>query len=192
MDESRFTTVQTPGKVVSSLGKKQVGASTSQERGELTTIACTINAAGNALPPFYTFKRARWNNAFLNGTPVGSTGAANKTAWMNTEVFSNQYLPFFITNSRCSQDKPVLLLLDNHVSHVSLETIVLAKNSGVVLLTLSPHTSHHLQPLDRTVFGPMKIFFNRALDDCMRSNPGRSLTIYDTGALSARLHVLKQ
>lgn len=63
---------------------------------------------------------------------------------------------------------------------------MLAKSSGVVLLTLPPHTSHRLQPLDRTVFGPMKCFFNRALDDFMRSNPGRSVTIYDVGGLSAR------
>lgn len=186
MDESGFTTVQAPGKVVSTLGKKQVGATTSQERGELTTLACTINAAGNALPPFYIFKRVRWNPSFLTGTPAGSEGAANKTAWMTTEVFSTQYLPFFITNTRCSPDRPVLLILDNHVSHVSLETIVLAKNSGVILLTLPPHTSHRLQPLDRTVFGPMKTFFNRALDDHMRSYPNVSITIYDTGALSAR------
>ncbi|XP_067931002.1 uncharacterized protein [Watersipora subatra] len=184
-DESRFATVQTPGKVVSSLGKKKVGATTSQERGELTTIACTINAAGNALQPFYIFKRVRWNNASLNGTPVGLIGTAIKTAWMDTEVLSNQNLPFLITNSRCSQDKPVLLLLDNHVSHVSLKTIVLAKNSGVVLLTLPSHTSHRLRPLDRTVFGTMKIFFNGALDDCMRSNPDRSIYTYDTEALYA-------
>lgn len=74
MDESGFRTVQVPGNVVSSLGKKQVGATRSQERGELTTLACTVNAAGNALPPFYIFKRVRWNPGFLIGAPAGSVG----------------------------------------------------------------------------------------------------------------------
>lgn len=186
MDESGFTTVQTPSRVVSTQGKKQVGATTSQERGELTTLACTVNAQGNTLPPFYIFRRVRWNSAFLSGAPNGSTGTANKSAWMTVDIFSEKYLPFFITQTRCTPQNPVLLILDNHCSHVSLEAVGAAKDAGVVLLTIPPHTSHRLQPLDRTIFGPMKQYFNTAMDDFMRSNPGRSITIYDVGALTQR------
>lgn len=87
MDESGFTTTQSPSRVVSTQGK-QVGATTSQERGELTTMACTVNAIGNALPPFYIFKRVRWNNAFLLGTSAGSVGGVDKSAWMTCDIFA--------------------------------------------------------------------------------------------------------
>lgn len=186
MDESGFTTVQNPGKVISTKGKKQVGATTSQERGELTTLACTVNALGNSLPPFYIFKRVRWNDCFLNGAPAGSTGTASKSAWMTIQIFVEFYLPFVIKHTRCSKEKPILLILDNHCSHISLESVTLAKDSGVVLLTLPPHTSHRLQPLDRTVFGPMKTYFNRAMDNFMRTHPKRSINIYDIGGLTER------
>lgn len=77
MDESGFTTVQKLDKVIRTKGKKQVGATTSLERGELTNLACTINALGNSLSPFYIFKRVRWNEASLNGAPAGSTATAS-------------------------------------------------------------------------------------------------------------------
>ena len=56
-DESGCTTVQKPKDVVTERGKKQVGAITSAERGELVTVVYTINAAGNVLPPMLIFSR---------------------------------------------------------------------------------------------------------------------------------------
>lgn len=53
----------------------------------------------------------------------------------------------------------------------------------LVLLTLPPHCSHRLQPLDRSVYGPMKSYFNSAVDDWTQSNPGNSVTIYEMGSL---------
>ncbi|KAJ8894679.1 hypothetical protein PR048_007344, partial [Dryococelus australis] len=47
------------------------------------------------------------------------------------------------------------------------------------MLTFPPHTSRKLQPLDKTVFGPFKQFYNVAWNEWMLSNPGKPLTIYD-------------
>ena len=54
MDETAVTTVQQPKKVIAKKGLKQVGAITSAERGTLVTLACTINAIGNSIPPFFS------------------------------------------------------------------------------------------------------------------------------------------
>ena len=50
-DETGCSTVQPPKAVVTKRGTKQVGAVTSQERGELVTVAYAINASGSSLPP---------------------------------------------------------------------------------------------------------------------------------------------
>ena len=44
LDETGVTTVHKPGKVISVMGKKQVGATASQERGESVTLCCTVNS----------------------------------------------------------------------------------------------------------------------------------------------------
>ncbi|CAH1961297.1 unnamed protein product [Acanthoscelides obtectus] len=53
------------------------------------------------------------------------------------------------------------------------------ENRSKCLVGFPPHTSHKLQPLDRTVFGPLKRYFNSAADAWLRSNPGKVMNIYD-------------
>lgn len=72
-----------------------------------------------------------------------------------------------------------MLLLDNHSLYLSIAGLDFAKENGVVMLSFPTHYSHKLQPLDRTVFGPLKKAVNRACDSWMVSNPGKSMTIYD-------------
>lgn len=122
--------------------------------------------------------------SFMNGCAPGAKGVSAKSGYMNAELFVEEYLPFFISNVHCTKERPVLLILDNHSSHISLKAVTLCKDSGIHLLTLPPHTSHKLQPLDRCVYGPFKTYLNRALDDWMRSNPGRSVSIYEMAGLS--------
>lgn len=47
------------------------------------------------------------------------------------------------------------------------------------MLTIPPHASHKTQPLDRTVFGPLKAYYNTACDNWMVHNAGKPVTIYD-------------
>ena len=74
--------------------------------------------------------------------------------------------------------------MDNHESHISIYAIELAKEkNGVVLLTFPPHCSHKLQPLDISVYGPLKRFFNDASNSWQLNNPGKTLTIYNMAEL---------
>jgi hypothetical protein len=89
------------------------------------------------------------------------------------------FMQHFIKHTRVTKDRPVLLLLDNHQSHLVIKVLVLAKENGAVLLSFPPHISRKLQPLDRSVYGPFKKFVNCASDAWLRSNSGRTMTIYD-------------
>ena len=62
--------------------------------------------------------------------------------------------------------------MDNYSSHISLRVSNLGRENDVVRPTIHPHTSHKLQPLDRTVFGPSKQYYSRALDNWMRNHRG--------------------
>ena len=52
-----------------------------------------------------------------------------------------------------------LIILDGHKSHVNLKVLEKVRRKGVDMLSLSSHTSHGLQPLDVSCFGPFKHFF---------------------------------
>ncbi|GFR94937.1 tigger transposable element-derived 4-like protein [Elysia marginata] len=51
MDEMGITTVQRPDKIVARKGTKQVEKMTSAERETLVTLACSVGASGNSIPP---------------------------------------------------------------------------------------------------------------------------------------------
>lgn len=49
------------------------------------------------------------------------------------------------------------MILDNHLLHLSNEGVNFCHSNAIVLLSLPPHCSHKMQPLDRTVYGPLKV-----------------------------------
>lgn len=189
MDESGLTTVQEAGKVVAMKGQKQVGQITSAERGTLITLCGAINADGNSVPPLLIFPRKYFKEHMLKGAPNGSIGAASPSGWISSEIFV-QWMKHFISYTHPTENMPVLLIMDNHNSHVSLEAIKLAKENNVVLLTLPPHTSHKLQPLDRTVYGPLKTHYNNACKTWLTNHPGQRITIYDVSEILGQIYHL--
>lgn len=53
----------------------------------------------------------------------------------------------------------MLLVYDGHSSHISLSVVEAVRQENVVILKLPPHTSHVLQPMDLTVFKPLKLMY---------------------------------
>jgi hypothetical protein len=80
----------------------------------------------------------------------------------NQRVFGD-YLKHFFACERPYKEDLVLLILDNHESHLSIPAINVAKENRILLLTLPPHTSCKLEPLDCAVFGPYKTYYNACL-----------------------------
>jgi hypothetical protein len=56
-----------------------------------------------------------------------------------------------------------LLVCDGHDSHISRNFIAFCIQNKIALLILPPHTSHILQPLDISIFGPLKKRLTAAL-----------------------------
>lgn len=182
LDESGLTTVQKVPKVIAPRGVKQIGQVTSRERGELVTICCIVSAAGHIIPPVFVFPRKNFKNFMLAGAPEGSLGLVNESGWMTRDNFV-KVINHFIKHSRPSKDFPLILILDNHDSHISFESLELCKKNNIHVITLPPHTSSKTQPLDRSVFGPMKSVYNNACDSWMMKNVGTPLTIYQVANL---------
>lgn len=115
---------------------------------------------------------------FLTNSPVGSIENANSLGWMTGDDFLI-FIKHLCKNVKLSIDQPILLLLDNHESHLNIEVLKFCKLNGVVLSSFPPHCSHKLQPLDRSVFRSFKIAIHKFSDSWMRNNHGRPMSIYD-------------
>ncbi|KAJ8277851.1 hypothetical protein GJAV_G00080870, partial [Gymnothorax javanicus] len=149
------------------------------------TVAFAANAQGNFVPPYFIFPRKKFQDHFIQNGPLGCTGSANGSGWMQETDFL-AFLQHFARHTLVTPESKLLLLLDNHPSHLSVVAIDFCKLHGIVLLSFPPHCSHHLQLLDRSVFGPLKHYINSAADNWMSMNPGRTLTIYNIPSLVAK------
>lgn len=182
LDETGCTTVQRVPKVVSKKGMKQVGQVTSRERGELVTMCAIVSATGATLPPAFVFPRKNYRDVFLHGAPEGSLGLVNDSGWMNSINFV-KVLQHIVKYIGCSPDKQIILVMDNHESHINLNSVIFAKDHGINIVTLPPHTSNKTQPLDLSVFGPFKTYFNGAANGWMLAHPGKTISVYQMAEL---------
>lgn len=74
----------------------------------------------------------------IKDAPPGTLGLATSTGWMNRELFP-RVMEHFIKYSSSYYANPSILIMDNHESRLSMETLDLAKSNGVTILTLPPH-----------------------------------------------------
>ena len=183
VDETGVTTVQKPSSIVGPKGVKQIGALASGERGTLVTMCAAVSATGNTIPPMFVFPRVKFYDHFIRDGPMGCIGTSHPSGWMTSENFL-LFIQHFAKIAKPTQERKVLLLLDNHHSHIGLDIIKFARENGIVMLSFPPHCSHKLQPLDRSVFGPFKRYIASLQDTWMRSNPAKTMSIYDLPGIS--------
>jgi len=127
---------------------------TSAERGDNVTMLPFVNAAAKLFPGVFVFPRKKVSDKMKN-MPEGFILLAHPSGWMTEGNFLIA-LKHLHSQVKCRKEKPIILFLDNHISHMGYSICVFAKENGIILQTLPPHTSHASQPLDRTIYGPFK------------------------------------
>ncbi|GBP43106.1 hypothetical protein EVAR_96368_1 [Eumeta japonica] len=143
---------------------------------------CPSFADGSTLPPAMVFPRKQFKSLMLNGAPVGTLGLAQPTEWMNSDLFP-EVMKHFVKVTASTKENPSLLIVDNHDSHLAPAVLNIAKDNGVTLLTIPPHSSHRLQPLDVSVFGPLQTYYNAAMDSWLMRHPRKTISIYNIAEL---------
>ncbi|XP_008181650.1 uncharacterized protein LOC103308997 [Acyrthosiphon pisum] len=171
MDEIRVTFVQKTGKIVASRGYKHNKAIISG-KDSTVTMCLAINAAGNLIPPMHIFSKA----------------ANNINSMQDVEFL--KILKKFIKYVRPSVHKKVLILLDNHESHLCLPVIDFCREAGILLLSLPPHCFQKLQPLNRSVYRPFIKFLNQNISAWIENNPEIKLRICDLTLVSSSTSAL--
>ena len=108
---------------------KNVGAITSAKREELVTAVYAVCAAGSALPPMLIFPRVNYREHFICGGPVGTIGKATRSGRINESAFLD-FLDHVGDLTCSSRENKILVLLDNHETHISLSVINKAREKA--------------------------------------------------------------
>lgn len=189
VDETGLSIVQSKiPKVIGKKGKRQIGSITSAERGSLVTVICCMSAGGTFVPPMIIFPRKNMSNVLMRGAPYGSIGVAHPSGWVQINLFT-KWFEHFIAKTKPSENDPVLLVLDGHFSHTrNIQIIDLARANFVKIISLPPHSTHKLQPLDKTFMGPLKAYYAEEIRQWMRLS-GKPVSQYDVAELLGRAYL---
>ena len=146
LDETGIIMVQTQSNITAKHGVKQIGRITSSECGELVTICTSVSATSNCVPPS---KSALLLSLYL-WWPMECVGASDKSGGMSREIF----LESFFGLCQMLQKEPCDADSRNFDAHLAIAMLECAKKNGITLISVPPHTTHKLMPLDKGVFGP--------------------------------------
>ncbi|KAJ8957115.1 hypothetical protein NQ318_007330 [Aromia moschata] len=169
VDETGLTTIQKRSKILAEKGKKQIGRVTSGEKGATVTMELAAVVEMPSEISYHLsciFPQVHFKPHFIRQGSTDCTGAAHPNGWITGSIF-HQFMEHFHKHVPSSVDSPTLLLLDNHISHLSSSILDYCKQNLIVLVSFLPHTSHHLQPLD---FGPLKKYYYTACSNWMNSH----------------------
>ena len=185
VDETGYSICHKPNKILARKGKKDVHTLTIAERGKTITAIICASATGQFLTPMLIFPRVRMRKELIplpNGSVVGE---ASPSGWVNEDLFYKWFEDIFIQSvqPRARKEK-TLLILDGHSSHTkNIRLINTAKENNVIIVSLPPHTTHRLQPLDVSVFKSLNSAYNKEVQNWLREHPGQRLTEWDVAPL---------
>lgn len=171
IDETGFAVGETQSmRIIVDSTQKSNWKVTAGKQEWITVLEC-IDGAHNALPPMIIFKAQNTNTSWIpKDTPLNWHFSTSNSGWTsNSHRFEWLHKVFEPELRKKSGNRPRMLIMDGHSSHITGNMIALCIENNIDLLILPPHCSHLLQPLDVGVYGPLKRFHAQEVDRYTRA-----------------------
>ncbi|CAG2184852.1 unnamed protein product [Mytilus edulis] len=97
--------------------------------------------------------------------------------WMDSDLFLTWLRETFLPHIKARKvSLPVVLFVDGHSTHISLEANEFSRRENFVMYCLQQHASHIMQPLDLCLFSSLKYNWRKSVRTYQMENPGETVT----------------
>uniref|UniRef100_A0A182VSM6 HTH CENPB-type domain-containing protein n=1 Tax=Anopheles minimus TaxID=112268 RepID=A0A182VSM6_9DIPT len=156
-DETSFNLHSKTKEVIVVKGSKNVYEIEQASGRQNVTVMFTFSADGNVVHPHVILPGKRIRKEIAQGFPANWGLGQSERGWMDTNNFREYIIkvfhPWLVARGvQC----PVILFLDGHSSHKSIEVADVCQLLGIILISLYPNKTHIIQPADVAVFKPLK------------------------------------
>ena len=110
------------------------------------TLQLAISAAGRSIAPLLIFSKNFPRGDFAEGIPDEWSFSTTDTCYIKSDIFLSWFRDSFV--KQCGRSRHILVVMDNHSTHITKPVIDIAKKENIELLCLPAHSTHLLQPLD--------------------------------------------
>ncbi|XP_064083214.1 uncharacterized protein LOC135199256 [Macrobrachium nipponense] len=130
----------------------------------MMTVLCCASADGSLMRPFIVNK-GKNPSVYMNHQDLEADSYRRgcSDSGLMTPALFHDWLGNIFEDELVNKDirRPVLLILDGFLSHLNLETLRYARDKKILMYYLPPYSSHVMQPLDVSVFKPLKAEYRR-------------------------------
>ena len=172
-DETNFLLCPKNQKVIALRGTKNVYELDQAPAKSAITVMFTFGANGSVTPPMiiYPYKRKPPKD-ILETVPDKWGVGYSDNGWMKSSLFyeyiANVFNTFLVENRI---EKPVILFVDGHKTHLTLQVHELCKKLGIILIALYPNATRLLQPADVAAFKPIKSGWQKGVLEWRQMHP---------------------
>lgn len=170
-DESGFRIGVGKNQIVYTLDPKKRHYLPSDTERKSVTIIEAISAGGEVAPPFIILPGAIHQSRWYEYTDLhdDTTIGVSETGFSNDILGFQWMVAFHRRTVKRTKGTWRLLICDAYGSHCTKEVLAFAIAHRIRIFHLPAHTSHFLQPLDKTVFQPFKHWHGMAVNEAART-----------------------
>lgn len=184
-DETAMFLAPKGGLILGPKGESTYDVSAASAKDCITTLLM-VNAAGEQSQPLVLYPYERLPGAISDQAPSGWGIGKSPNGWMTGENFYEYIANVFIP-SVVDIEKPLLLYLDGHKSHITKHLSDLCVQSGIILIALPPNATAIMQPLDVSVFRPLKQGWKKTVKNWRVDHDGEDVNRFNFSQVLHRL-----
>jgi hypothetical protein len=128
------------------------------------SVMFSCSAAGVSLPPYVVYKAEHLHDRWIEGGEPHVRYNRSRSGWFDSVCFADWFASVIVPFCRRLPGKKVLIG-DNLASHFSPEVIAKCETLNIAFVCLPPNSTHLCQPLDVSVFAPLKKYWRQVLTD---------------------------
>ncbi|XP_072395014.1 uncharacterized protein [Diabrotica undecimpunctata] len=175
-DETCFLLFPKNKRVLAVKGSKNVYQIEHHSKVNLT-VMFTFTACGEITAPMIIYPYKRIPSNILNTVSREWDIGCSDTGWMKNENFyeyiGNVLYKYLVAKNN---NFPVILFVDGHKTHLTIQTSKLCSKLQIILVALYPNATKIIQPADIAAFKPLKANWNRAVLKFRRENSNSVIT----------------
>ncbi|KAJ8950560.1 hypothetical protein NQ318_015693 [Aromia moschata] len=154
-DETNITDDPGARKVIVPRNVKRVERIQNHSRTAISIMVCG-SASGVLLPPMVVYKANNIYENWCNGGPPGTVYKNSTSGWFDANLFEIWFKEILLVLRTREPGKRVILVGDNLASHFAPSVVQAAQENDIYMCPFPANATHLMQPLDVSVFGPMK------------------------------------
>lgn len=137
-----------------------------------TSVMFSCSASGTMLPVYIVYKSDHLWSTWTENGPPNARYNRSKSGWFDGNLFEEWFFTIIVPYFQSLPDGPKALIGDNLASHISVNVIKKCEEMSIKFILLPPNSTQLTQPLDVSVFRPIKGSWRKILREWKKHNKG--------------------